>query len=481
MKLRCTLCACCLVLVALPQTVAAQNYTFTNIADNTGPFSIFLGGGIGGPRLNNSGAVSFTAFLDNGGSGAYRSDGVAITTIADSSGPNSSFVLNDINDAGQVAYAATSIHLGQGFFRGDGVTATTIILAKDLPFDSGIFLDDGIPITMNNAGTVAFYAHGRVGAGSTVDAVFVGSGGNITMISNPAAHRAFNPKINNLGNVAYNYSISTIENGIRLGNGGTTSLVINDTGSYSVGAGLSLNDNNVVAVAAEHDAGGWYVLRIDGATVDVVAGPFEETPVFLEPGVHDVGINNAGDVAFLAHVVPNIFGILTGPDSVADKVIRDGDALFGSTATILKGVTTIDGPNDAGQIVFRYSLADGRQGIALATPIAELAGDYNQDDVVDAADYTLWRDTLGQSGSGLAADGNCNDEIDTGDYDIWKSHFGDVFPGSEAGSGSTGASPSLLAVPEPCVLVLVAAGILGLIAAGRPKSGLAEPPLFTAK
>jgi hypothetical protein len=63
--------------------------------------------------------------------------------------------------------------------------------------------------------------------------------------------------------------------------------------------------------------------------VDVVAGPYSN--------VREVGINNAGDVAFLAQLAPNTWGILTGPDPVADKVIRDGDALFGSTATVLQG------------------------------------------------------------------------------------------------------------------------------------------------
>ena len=49
-----------------------------------------------------------------------------------------------------------------------------------------------------------------------------------------------------------------------------------------------------------------------------------------------------------------------------------------------------------------------------------LAGDYNHDGIVDAADYIVWRNTLGQIGTGLAADGNNNGQIDTGDYDVWK-------------------------------------------------------------
>ena len=59
-----------------------------------------------------------------------------------------------------------------------------------------------------------------------------------------------------------------------------------------------------------------------------------------------------------------------------------------------------------------------------------LAGDYNGNGVVDAADYTVWRDTLGST-SNLAANGNGNDQIDAGDYTVWESQFGRA-----AGTGS---------------------------------------------
>ena len=91
---------------------------------------------------------------------------------------------------------------------------------------------------------------------------------------------------------------------------------------------------------------------------------------------------------------------------------------------------------------------------------AELVGDYNLNGVVDIADYTVWRNTLGQSGtgqggnggSGPAADGNGNGTVDAGDYDVWKLHFGET----SAGSGAGGASLSRTIVPEPSSLVLIA-------------------------
>ncbi len=74
---------------------------------------------------------------------------------------------------------------------------------------------------------------------------------------------------------------------------------------------------------------------------------------------------------------------------------------------------------------------------------AGLAGDFNGNGTVDAADYTVWRNGLGSI-------------YTPADYDVWKSHFG-----QSAGTGSGSASPSgSSAVPEPTGAVLAIAMIL---------------------
>jgi hypothetical protein len=83
------------------------------------------------------------------------------------------------------------------------------------------------------------------------------------------------------------------------------------------------------------------------------------------------------------------------------------------------------------------------------------AGDYNNNGVVDAADYVVWRETFSQMGPGLAADGNGNNQIDPGDYEVWRTN-GAVGAASRAaqnqGAGSNehgvSGSPSLL-LPAP--------------------------------
>jgi beta-glucanase (GH16 family) len=87
-----------------------------------------------------------------------------------------------------------------------------------------------------------------------------------------------------------------------------------------------------------------------------------------------------------------------------------------------------------------------------------LLGDYNKDGIVDAADYTMWRTQLGQSGIGLAADGSGNGTVDDADYTMWQTHFG--MTASGAGAGTT-------AVPEPSTIVLAMMGIMAFAGCKR--------------
>ena len=79
-------------------------------------------------------------------------------------------------------------------------------------------------------------------------------------------------------------------------------------------------------------------------------------------------------------------------------------------------------------------------------------GDYNFNGIVDAADYTIWRDTLGST-TDFRADGNGDHVIDQLDYAIWKTHRGQVFSGM-ASIEVTGN------VPEPDCMLMALIGIL---------------------
>jgi hypothetical protein len=96
--------------------------------------------------------------------------------------------------------------------------------------------------------------------------------------------------------------------------------------------------------------------------------------------------------------------------------------------------------------------------VRVLLPQTVLAGDYNNDHVVNAADYTVWRNNLGAADeSSLNGNGDGMNGVDQGDYTRWKDNFG-----ATAGAGAVGGG----AVPEPSSVALVA-WLLAALAAGR--------------
>ncbi len=87
---------------------------------------------------------------------------------------------------------------------------------------------------------------------------------------------------------------------------------------------------------------------------------------------------------------------------------------------------------------------------------ASLPGDYNQNGVVDAADYTLWRNHLGQNFTLLNENPAAATPgvVDAEDYAFWKSHYGE-----SADSGSGGNATAT--VPEPMTLLLLIFAAMG--------------------
>ncbi|MGI9457669.1 MAG: hypothetical protein ACR2NU_13980, partial [Aeoliella sp.] len=104
---------------------------------------------------------------------------------------------------------------------------------------------------------------------------------------------------------------------------------------------------------------------------------------------------------------------------------------------------TEDLPDLAGGLVLEVDYSATKVEIA----VGGVLGDYNHDNIVDAADYTVWRDSRGQTGAALAADGDRDGEVNEGDYSVWKTNFGAVAPSA--------ASAKSANVPEPAAVYLV--------------------------
>lgn len=88
-----------------------------------------------------------------------------------------------------------------------------------------------------------------------------------------------------------------------------------------------------------------------------------------------------------------------------------------------------------------------------------IAGDYNNDGTVNAADYVAWRDAL-NTATTLPNDTSPG-MVTSADYDVWRANFGQTAAGIAAGAATS-------AVPEPASLV-AALGVLAMGCAFRMK------------
>ena len=106
---------------------------------------------------------------------------------------------------------------------------------------------------------------------------------------------------------------------------------------------------------------------------------------------------------------------------------------------------------DRTAFVFNTSLFRVEFNTDSAPPV--LFGDFNDDGIVDAADYTVWRNNLGNESEDVinnAGDGMGG--VDSGDYEVWKQHYGQM-----TGLGSGGIAASV--IPEPASIWLMAAAV----------------------
>ncbi|MCO6045573.1 dockerin type I domain-containing protein [Aeoliella sp. ICT_H6.2] len=209
--------------------------------------------------------------------------------------------------------------------------------------------------------------------------------------------------------------------------------------------------------------GGWVRALLE---VDLASGQLQLlTGIRIHKGgIAALGIDDTGALFALSSIYEDGVGVV---DSVSQVDKSNGEFLWSrslSQNVSVSGAASMDFDPDTNQMYVAatpgYGIPPSLYTINVHTgnvieigsesefiypmslvilPSTPLPGDFNNDGTVDLADYTVWRNNLGATGTGLAADGNGDSVVDAADYGVWKEHFGQ----------STGAVGEVSTVPEP--------------------------------
>ncbi len=280
-------------------------------------------------------------------------------------------------------------------------------------------------VTVSNSTSTYTFSGGDIN-GSSVGGgggLVLGGTGPVTVNSN---YTAAGPIISNktgTGTATFNGNITA-----------ATSLTVNGGAVTLAGANTYSGDNTVNGGS----------LTVSGSTATFGDG--------------DVTVN-AGSAAISAGVLDAILDTATvtllggGTANMADvgfiNLAAGIDELIGSlvlgTTTFTSGTFGATG-SGATNIFDEYFLGGG----IITVGGAGLAGDYNNDGKVDAADYVVWRKNPVAHGG------------DPAGYNTWRMNFGAM-----SGGGSNSSAQG--AVPEPAGFMLLLAGVFGAWIVGRDR------------
>ncbi len=153
-------------------------------------------------------------------------------------------------------------------------------------------------------------------------------------------------------------------------------------------------------------------------------------------------------------------------DTELGEAFLTGDSTFTTAQADISLGNIYDEFSEAEDLVFRYrdvasgAFIPGEVNYIGVAPVG-LPGDFNGDNTVDAADYTVWRDNLGGDSSVLNGNGSGDATVVQADYDLWVANYGT--------SGGGGASAA--AVPEPGALSIVLVTGLAILVGQRKSRG----------
>jgi hypothetical protein len=292
-----------------------------------------------------------------------------------------------------------------------------------------------------------------------------------------------------IGNRSGTGTVIVSGGGLALTGSGNADLYIGRGNNWPLNSGVGgptslriVGDESIVAVARD------FVMNLRGVAesstlIAEITGP-THTPILVRGNANIASGDFRVELTDYAPVLGDSWTILTaGADlfaavnSIDDLVNAQGPLdLNGDGQLDANDVLTHVTNGAAGALVGQFSQFDtsmaslsagldwaldyvGNSVVLSVVEAALLDGDYNADGIVDAADYTVWRDNLGAQVS-LPGEAATPGEVTVEDYQVWRGNFG-------ASLGGAAASLSVAAVPEPATFAGLSLAVLIATAAAR--------------
>ena len=346
------------VLVAPTSPANALTYTFTSMV----PSGFYTNGASNYPAINDLGQVASIGAADSSHQQVGLSDGSQTIPLL-STAPNTNYSVGAqlwLNNAGQ---ATTNS------FATFSSTTSTIVTASagsttTLPYPSGYWVNYGDFAAANVPNSpIVWDSYGAS------QSLFLTTGAvTQTLAVTGSTYGSFStPYINAAGTVCFTSQTGT-QTSVYSVTGGTIKRV-SQSSNTSIGFGIDAAGDILWKEFLPGSNSRLWLTSPAGANTLIADTTTSAFSSFTDAYTNSISINDAGHLAFVATLKNGKVGVFTGPDPVANKVLEQGDPLFGGIAGSVFSIGS-DALNNTGSIAFLANVQNQPGNFVIRADIA---------------------------------------------------------------------------------------------------------------